>query len=35
MYVSAWEYKGDEKPAELHKEKLEYEFVEVKQRSYK
>ncbi len=35
MFVSAWEYKGPDKPAELHQEKLDYEFVEVKQRSYK
>jgi succinate dehydrogenase / fumarate reductase flavoprotein subunit len=35
MYVSAWEYKGPDKPDVLHKEKLDYEFVEVKQRSYK
>jgi succinate dehydrogenase / fumarate reductase flavoprotein subunit len=34
-YVAAWEWKGlDEKPV-LHKENLEYEFVEMKQRSYK
>ena len=34
-YVAAWEYKGvDEKP-ELHKEKLEFENVELATRSYK
>jgi succinate dehydrogenase / fumarate reductase, flavoprotein subunit len=34
-YVSAWEYKGPDKTPELHKEKLNYEFIEVKQRNYK
>ncbi|MCF8227912.1 MAG: fumarate reductase/succinate dehydrogenase flavoprotein subunit [Bacteroidales bacterium] len=34
-YVSAWEYKGDGEKPELHKEDLNFEFVEVKQRSYK
>lgn len=36
-YVSAWEYKGvnGKLNAELHKENLEFEFVELKQRSYK
>lgn len=32
-YVAAWEY-GDEQPT-LHKENLEYEFIEMKARSYK
>lgn len=32
-YVAAWEF-GDEKPV-LHKEPLEYEYVEMKARSYK
>ena len=32
-YVAAWEY-GEEKPV-LHKEPLEYEYVEMKARSYK
>ncbi|MBO4843855.1 MAG: fumarate reductase/succinate dehydrogenase flavoprotein subunit [Bacteroidales bacterium] len=35
MYVSAWEYKGAETAPELHKEPLNYEFVEVKTRNYK
>ncbi len=35
MHVSAWEYKGPDKEPALHKEHLDYEFVEVKQRSYK
>ena len=35
MYVSAWEYKGAETAPELHKETLNYEFVEVKTRNYK
>jgi len=36
-YVSAWEYKGVNGKLEevLHKENLEFEFVELKQRSYK
>jgi succinate dehydrogenase / fumarate reductase flavoprotein subunit len=34
-YVAAWEYKGDPGAAELHKEHLDFEFVELKQRSYK
>jgi succinate dehydrogenase / fumarate reductase flavoprotein subunit len=33
LYVAAWEYAGD-KPV-LHKEPLEYEYIELKQRSYK
>ncbi|MEA2043548.1 MAG: fumarate reductase/succinate dehydrogenase flavoprotein subunit [Bacteroidota bacterium] len=35
MYVSVWEYKGEGKPAEHHKEHLEYEEIEVKTRNYK
>ena len=35
QYVSAWEYKGEPKDAVLHKEALEYENIEVKERSYK
>ena len=34
-YVSAWEYKGDNKPAALHKEELVFENVKLTQRSYK
>jgi succinate dehydrogenase / fumarate reductase flavoprotein subunit len=34
-FVSAWEYKGPDADPELHKENLKYEFVELKQRSYK
>ena len=34
-FVSAWEYKGEPSKAELHKEKLEFENIEVKVRSYK
>jgi succinate dehydrogenase / fumarate reductase flavoprotein subunit len=34
MYVSAWEYKGDNQ-FELHKEDLVYEVVHPSQRSYK
>jgi len=33
LYVGAWEYTGD--GPVLHKEPLEYEFIELKQRSYK
>jgi len=35
QYVSAWEYKGDPSKAVHHKEPLEYENIEVKERSYK
>ena len=35
QFVSAWEYKGEPKDAILHKEKLEYNNIEVKERSYK
>ena len=35
QYVSAWEYKGEPKDAELHKEELIYNNIEVKERSYK
>ena len=34
-FVSAWEYKGDGKEPELHKENLNYEEVTPTQRSYK
>ena len=34
-YVSAWEYKGEPSEAELHKEPLVYENIELKTRSYK
>jgi succinate dehydrogenase / fumarate reductase flavoprotein subunit len=34
-YVAAWEYTGQEKPHVLHKEKLTFEAVEMKVRSYK
>ncbi|MFL2643821.1 MAG: fumarate reductase/succinate dehydrogenase flavoprotein subunit [Flavobacteriales bacterium] len=35
QYVSAWEYTGSPKDAILHKEDLDYENIEVKERSYK
>ncbi|NNK60934.1 MAG: fumarate reductase/succinate dehydrogenase flavoprotein subunit [Flavobacteriaceae bacterium] len=35
QFVSAWEYKGEPKDAELHKEDLVYENIKVKERSYK
>ena len=34
-YVAAWEFTGVGEPPVLHKEALEYEYVEMKQRSYK
>jgi succinate dehydrogenase / fumarate reductase flavoprotein subunit len=34
-YVAAWEYKGDPSEAQLHKEVLKYEEIEIKTRSYK
>lgn len=34
-YVSAWEYKGEPADAILHKEELEFNDIELKQRSYK
>jgi succinate dehydrogenase / fumarate reductase flavoprotein subunit len=35
QYVSAWEYKGQPSEAVEHKESLDYENIEVKERSYK
>ncbi len=35
QFVSAWEYVGEPSEAKLHKEPLEYENIEVKERSYK
>jgi len=34
-HVSAWQYKGEGTPPELHKEPLVFENVELTQRSYK
>lgn len=34
-YVAAWEWGGEDGAPVLHKEDLKYEFVEMKQRSYK
>ena len=34
-YVAAWEWAGEDGKPVLHKENLTYEFVEMKQRSYK
>ncbi|OED35109.1 succinate dehydrogenase flavoprotein subunit [Flavobacteriaceae bacterium (ex Bugula neritina AB1)] len=34
-YVAAWEYKGEPKDAELHKEELTFKNIELKTRSYK
>ena len=35
MYVSCWEYMGEDNTPQLHKEPLEYEFVKVATRNYK
>ncbi len=35
MYVAAWEFKGEQKEPQLHKEQLNYESIEVKTRNYK
>ncbi|MCA0296686.1 MAG: fumarate reductase/succinate dehydrogenase flavoprotein subunit [Actinobacteria bacterium] len=35
LYVAAWEYTGTAQAPVLHKEPLEYNFIELKQRSYK
>lgn len=34
-YAAAWEYKGDNAAPEVHKEQLEFNDIELKQRSYK
>jgi succinate dehydrogenase / fumarate reductase flavoprotein subunit len=34
-FVSVWEFKGEDQEPELHKEDLDYQYVEVKVRSYK
>ncbi|MFT5284919.1 MAG: succinate dehydrogenase / fumarate reductase flavoprotein subunit [Planctomycetota bacterium] len=34
-YAAAWEYQGEGKPAILHKEVLDFEYVKLTQRSYK
>ena len=34
-YVAAWEYKGKKEKPALHKEPLKFEYVELKERSYK
>ncbi|HEX3233783.1 MAG TPA: fumarate reductase/succinate dehydrogenase flavoprotein subunit [Gemmatimonadales bacterium] len=34
-YVAAWEYTGLERPPQLHREPLEFEYVHLAQRSYK
>lgn len=34
-YVSCWEYKGSDQLPLLHKEALNFEFIEIKQRNYK
>jgi succinate dehydrogenase / fumarate reductase flavoprotein subunit len=34
-YVAAWEFKGENREPDLHKESLVFENIEVKQRDYK
>jgi succinate dehydrogenase / fumarate reductase flavoprotein subunit len=34
-YVAVWEHKGDDKAPAMHKEALNFEYIEVKQRNYK
>ena len=34
-YVGAWEYKGNDKVPELHKEPLKFETIHLAVRSYK
>ena len=34
-YVGAWEWQGDDKPQELHREELAFEYIKLAQRSYK
>jgi succinate dehydrogenase / fumarate reductase flavoprotein subunit len=34
-FVAAWEYKGEDKDPVMHKEDLEFQYIEVKQRNYK
>jgi len=34
-YVAAWEFNGEGNPPTLHREQLKFEFVEMKERSYK
>ena len=34
-FVSAWEFNGEPSEAILHKEQLEFNDIELKQRSYK
>lgn len=35
MYVTAWEYNGEDKEPNMHKEPLKYEFVKLATRNYK
>ena len=35
LYVSAWQYQGENQPEVLHKEELKFEAVKLTQRSYK
>ena len=34
-FVGAWEYTGENKPENLHKEALDFEYVHLTQRNYK
>ncbi len=35
MFVAAWEYKGHNQPEVMHKEKLNYEHIQIVKRNYK
>ena len=35
MYVSCWEYQGEDKDPVMYKEPLDYEYIKVQQRNYK
>ena len=35
QYVAAWEWKGADTEPQMHREKLEFEYVKPSQRSYK
>lgn len=35
MYVSCWEYQGEDKDPVMYKEELKYEAIKVQQRNYK
>ncbi len=35
MFVAAWEYQGHDKPELMHKEELNYEYIQIVKRNYK